>query len=55
MVTATAPFGYPHYHTPEDTADKVDFERTARVVRGLVKVIIDLVSPAGPANPSSPD
>ena len=39
MVTDTAPFRYPHYHTPEDTPDKIDFERTARVVAGLGRVI----------------
>jgi Zn-dependent M28 family amino/carboxypeptidase len=42
MVTDTAPFRYPYYHTPEDTVDKVDFLKTARVVRGLDKVIADL-------------
>jgi Zn-dependent M28 family amino/carboxypeptidase len=42
MVTDTAPFRYPYYHTPEDTPDKVDFERTARVVAGLEHVIADL-------------
>lgn len=35
MVTDTAPYRYPHYHTPQDTPDKVDYERLARVVRGL--------------------
>jgi Zn-dependent M28 family amino/carboxypeptidase len=55
MVTDTAPFRYPYYHTPEDTADKVDFERTARVVRGLEKVIVDLASPAGRPNPTRPE
>lgn len=35
MVTDTAPFRYPHYHTPRDTPDKVDYERLARVVQGL--------------------
>lgn len=35
MVTDTAMFRYSHYHTPEDTLEKIDFERTARVVRGL--------------------
>jgi hypothetical protein len=39
MVTDTAPFRYPYYHTPEDTVDKLDFERLARVVRGIQKVI----------------
>ncbi len=44
MVTDTAPYRYPHYHTPEDTVDKVDFDKTARVVRGLESVIAALVS-----------
>jgi len=35
MITDTAPFRYPHYHTPQDTPDKVDYDRLARVVRGL--------------------
>ncbi len=39
MVTDTAPFRYQHYHTPEDTVDKIDFEKTARVVRGLESVV----------------
>lgn len=39
MVTDTAPFRYPYYHTPDDTVDKIDFKRTARVVRGLESVI----------------
>jgi Zn-dependent M28 family amino/carboxypeptidase len=44
MVTDTAPFRYPHYHTAEDTIDKIDFDRTSRVVRGLESVIAMLVS-----------
>lgn len=39
MVTDTAPFRYPYYHTPLDTIDKIDFDRTARVVQGLVRVV----------------
>jgi Zn-dependent M28 family amino/carboxypeptidase len=39
MVTDTAPFRYPHYHTSDDTPDKLDYERTARVVRGLERVV----------------
>lgn len=42
MVTDTAPFRYPSYHTAADTTDKVDFERFARVVAGLVDVVVDL-------------
>jgi len=43
MVTDTAPFRYPYYHTSADTPDKVDYERTARVVVGLAAVLEDLV------------
>ena len=42
MITDTAPFRYPHYHTPDDTPDKVDYDRTARVVTGLARVVEDL-------------
>jgi len=42
MVTDTAPFRYPHYHKKEDTPDKIDFERTARVVAGMQRVVADL-------------
>lgn len=35
MVTDTAPFRYPWYHSPGDTPDKVDCRRLARVVEGL--------------------
>ena len=27
MVTDTAPFRYPHYHSLRDTPDKLDYER----------------------------
>lgn len=43
MVTDTAFFRYPYYHQPEDTLDKVDFDRFTRVVAGLARVIADLV------------
>jgi hypothetical protein len=43
MVTDTAPFRYPWYHTTGDTPDKVDYERTAQVVLGLERVIADWV------------
>jgi hypothetical protein len=39
MVTDTAPFRYDHYHTPEDTPDKLDFASMARVVDGLQKAL----------------
>jgi Peptidase family M28 len=47
MVTDTAPFRYPHYHTGDDTPDKLDYERLARVTEGLEKVIRALVNPDG--------
>jgi Zn-dependent M28 family amino/carboxypeptidase len=46
MVTDTAPFRYPHYHTLRDTPDKLDYERLARVVKGLEGVLRDLASGA---------
>ncbi len=42
MVTDTAFYRYVYYHTAGDTPDKVDYERTARVVAGLAGVISDL-------------
>jgi Zn-dependent M28 family amino/carboxypeptidase len=42
MITDTAPFRYPHYHLPTDTPDKVDYERTARVVMGLTRAARDV-------------
>ena len=48
MVTDTALFRYPHYHTRADTPDKVDYERLARVVSGLERVIRDWTH-TGPA------
>jgi len=44
MVTDTAPFRYQWYHTAQDTPDKIDYERTARVVDGLEIVIRDLAN-----------
>lgn len=44
MITDTAPFRYPYYHTSSDTADKIDYGRMARVVEGLQNVVIDLAS-----------
>jgi Zn-dependent M28 family amino/carboxypeptidase len=43
MITDTALFRYPHYHRPSDTPDKVDGQNLARVVKGIERVIRDLV------------
>ena len=42
MITDTAPYRYPHYHTSRDTPDKVDYDRLARIVRGLERTFRDL-------------
>jgi Zn-dependent M28 family amino/carboxypeptidase len=42
MVTDTAPFRYPHYHRSGDTPDKIDYERCARVVAGVERVVREL-------------
>jgi hypothetical protein len=39
MVTDTAPYRYPHYHTREDTPDKICFDCLARVTGGLIHVV----------------
>lgn len=44
MVTDTAMCRYPHYHELTDTIDKIDFDRMARVVRGLNEVVRVLVN-----------
>lgn len=42
MVTDTAPFRYEHYHQFDDTPEKVDVARLARVTVGLAGVVDDL-------------
>ncbi len=44
MVTDTAPFRNPHYHTPHDTPTTLDYERCARVVAGLRRILDDLAA-----------
>lgn len=46
MITDTAPFRYPHYHSLTDTPDKLDYDRFSLVVSGLENVIEDLVAKA---------
>lgn len=42
MVTDTAPFRYPYYHTANDSPDKLDYDKMARVVVGLKHVLTTL-------------
>lgn len=44
MITDTALFRNRYYHTPFDTADKLDFDKMARVVRGVQEVVTSLAN-----------
>lgn len=44
MVTDTAQYRNPYYHTPDDNPGTLDYERLARVVDGLEAVVDDLAS-----------
>jgi Zn-dependent M28 family amino/carboxypeptidase len=44
MVTDTAPFRYPAYHSPADRPELVQYERMARVVSGLQAVIVEMAN-----------
>jgi hypothetical protein len=44
MVTDTALFRYHDYHTPGDTVDKVNFDKAARVVEGIGKLVEELAN-----------
>ena len=39
MVTDTAFYRYPHYHSPEDTPDKLNYDALARVADGLCETV----------------
>jgi Zn-dependent M28 family amino/carboxypeptidase len=45
MVTDTAPFRYPWYHTAEDTPEKIDYDRLAHVIDGLEAVLEAIAVP----------
>jgi hypothetical protein len=51
MVTDTANFRNPHYHTADDTAATIDADRFTLVVRGLVGATYALAEPAAPDQP----
>ena len=44
MVTDTALFRNPYYHTFQDTADRLDFNKMARVVEGIRSVVESLAN-----------
>ena len=39
MLTDTALFRYPYYHSMHDTVDKLDYESLARVTYGISKAV----------------
>jgi hypothetical protein len=45
MVTDTALYRYPHYHSADDTPDKLDYAALARVTLGLRAVVAALANP----------
>jgi Zn-dependent M28 family amino/carboxypeptidase len=44
MITDTAPFRYPYYHSRGDTADRVNYQNMARVFQGVRAVVADLTT-----------
>jgi Zn-dependent M28 family amino/carboxypeptidase len=44
MLTDTAPYRYPYYHTAEDTPEKLDYDRLARAATGVAAIVNDLGS-----------
>jgi hypothetical protein len=44
MVTDTAPYRYPYYHSAEDTPDKPDYGKLAQVVSGIQQVVLELAA-----------
>ncbi|RMD77882.1 MAG: M28 family peptidase [Gammaproteobacteria bacterium] len=47
MVTDTALYRYPWYHSPEDTPDKLDYRRLARLCRALAGTVAELAGAPG--------
>jgi len=45
MVTDTAPFRNPFYHSPNDTPDTVDYASLSRITSGLTATISALANP----------
>jgi hypothetical protein len=47
MLTDTALFRYQQYHTQQDTPDKIDYARMARVVTGVSRTVSQLAGANG--------
>lgn len=50
MITDTAPYRYPYYHSAQDTPDKVDYEKMVPLVLGLEAMLQQLLSERGSSN-----
>jgi hypothetical protein len=44
MVTDTAMFRYPYYHTSNDTKDKIDYFRLTKATIGLEAMLKDIAN-----------
>ncbi len=44
MITDTAPYRYPHYHSWEDSADKLNYPEFARVIDGVGRMIQKMIN-----------
>ncbi len=44
MITDTANYRYPHYHDKQDTPEKLNYEKLAEVLQGLIRVVEELTS-----------
>lgn len=44
MLTDTAPFRYPYYHSPHDLPDKINAPEFARAAHGIIETVIRLAS-----------
>jgi hypothetical protein len=44
MITDTAVFRYPYYHTSQDTVGQIDFDKMSRVVDGIGRVVGSLAN-----------
>lgn len=45
MITDTSYLRYPHYHTAQDTPDKLDYPSIARIVEGMARVVEGMTAP----------
>ncbi len=43
MITYTPPYRYPYYHSAGDTPDKIDYEKMVYVVKGIEKMLEELL------------